>query len=86
MTKPFFSFRLEYEQNRDMESQIKELENSLSALENNLKQVQKREAEAKLAAEKAIGEINQWKDEVQGMVLFDVLDVMIILYCLLSLV
>lgn len=84
--KAFFFFRLEYEQNRDMESQIKELENSLSALENNLKQVQKREAEAKLAAEKAIGEINQWKDEVQGMVLFYVVDVMIILYCFLLLV
>lgn len=71
MTNPFFSFsfRLEYEQNRDMDSPIKELETSLSALGNNLKQLQKRETEAKLAAEKAIGEINRWKDEVQGVVL-----------------
>lgn len=52
-----------------MESRIKELESSLSALENNLKEVQKREAEAKLAAEKAIGEIKRWNDEVQGMLL-----------------
>ncbi|KAL5561912.1 hypothetical protein UlMin_031659, partial [Ulmus minor] len=58
-------YQLEYEQNRDMDSRIKELESSLCALENDLKQVQKRESEAKLSAEKAIGEINRWQDEVQ---------------------
>lgn len=53
-----------------MDSRIKELETSLSALENDLNQVQKREAEAKLTAEKAIGEIKRWNDEVQGMLLW----------------
>ena len=62
-------FRLEYEHKRDVESRIKKLESSLSSLENDLKLVQKKEAEVKLAIEKASDEINQWKDEVKGMVL-----------------
>ena len=64
----FYSpYRLEYEQNRDMESRIKDLESSLHALEKDLEQIEKREAEAKSSAEKAIGEINRLNDEVEGM-------------------
>lgn len=62
----FFS-RLEYEQNRDMETRINELESSISALQNDLELIEKREADAKSAAEKAIREINELKDEVNGM-------------------
>ncbi|XP_057449272.1 structural maintenance of chromosomes protein 1-like [Lotus japonicus] len=58
-------YQLEYEQNRDMSSQIQELESSLSALENDLKLVQNKEAEAKLAAENATENINQLKGEVE---------------------
>lgn len=61
------AFRLEYEQNRDMESRIKELQHSISNLQKDLERVQKKEAEAKSAAEKASGEILRWKEEVQGM-------------------
>lgn len=68
--EPFLPPRLEYEQNRDMESRIKELESSLSALENDLEQVQEKETEAKLSAEKAISEIKHWNEEVEGMTLF----------------
>ncbi|XP_027365094.1 structural maintenance of chromosomes protein 1 isoform X2 [Abrus precatorius] len=58
-------YQLEYEQNRDMSSRIQELESSLSALEKDLKQVQNKEAEAKLAAENATEEINQFKEETK---------------------
>lgn len=61
--------RLEYEKKRDMDSRIKELESSLNSLENNLKNVQKKESEAKVAAEKTTSEINRLKEEVQGMAL-----------------
>lgn len=65
--KPFsFFFRLEYEQKRDMESRIRKLESSLAALENDLKQVQKKEAQIKLASDKATDEINKWKEEMKG--------------------
>lgn len=50
-----------------MSSRIQELESSLSALENDLKRVQNKEAEAKLAAENATEEINQFKEEVKGI-------------------
>lgn len=60
-------YRLEYEQNRDMSSRIEELKSSISALENDLNQVQDKEAEAKLAAEKATEAINQLKDEAKGI-------------------
>jgi len=62
--------RLEYEKKRDMDLRIKELESSLNSLENNLKNVQKKESEAKVAAEKTTSEINRLKEEVQGMALF----------------
>ncbi|KAJ9696934.1 hypothetical protein PVL29_008929 [Vitis rotundifolia] len=58
-------YQLEYEQRRDMDSRITKLESSISSLENDLKQVQKKEAEAKLAMEKATGDVDQLKDEVQ---------------------
>ncbi|KAJ1397833.1 Structural maintenance of chromosomes protein [Sesbania bispinosa] len=58
-------YQLEYEQNRDMSSRIQELESSLSSLENDLKRVQNKEAEAKVAAEKATEEINQFKEEAK---------------------
>lgn len=49
-----------------MTSRIRELESSLSALEHDLKQVQNKEAEAKLAAEKATEDIDRLKEETQG--------------------
>ncbi|XWS46977.1 hypothetical protein CRYUN_Cryun14cG0114400 [Craigia yunnanensis] len=58
-------YQLEYEHKRDVESRIKKLESSFSSLENDLKLVQKKEAEVKLATEKASDEINQWKEEVK---------------------
>ncbi|KAK4273039.1 hypothetical protein QN277_021511 [Acacia crassicarpa] len=58
-------YQLEYEQNRDMTTRIRELESSLSALEHDLRQVQHKEAETKLAAEKATEDINQLKEEIQ---------------------
>ncbi|KAK9281356.1 hypothetical protein L1049_004256 [Liquidambar formosana] len=58
-------YQLEYEQKRDMGSRITKLESSLSALENDLKQIQKKEAEAKLALEETTGDIDHWKEEVQ---------------------
>lgn len=63
-----FIFRLEYEQKRDMDSRIKKLESSIGALENELKQIQNKEAEVKLATEKAAGDINKWKEEVRGTI------------------
>ncbi|XVE72930.1 hypothetical protein DITRI_Ditri11bG0077200 [Diplodiscus trichospermus] len=60
-------YQLEYEQRRDVESRIKKLESSLSSLENDLTLVHKKEAEVKLATEKASEEINRWKEEVKGM-------------------
>ncbi|WVY97489.1 hypothetical protein V8G54_029640 [Vigna mungo] len=59
------TYKLEYEQNRDMSSRILELEASLSALEKDLKRVQDREAAAKVAAEKSTEEVNQLKEEVK---------------------
>ncbi|EOX94450.1 Structural maintenance of chromosome 1 protein, putative isoform 5 [Theobroma cacao] len=58
-------YQLEYEHKRDVESRIKKLESSLSSLENDLKLVQKKEAEVKVATEKASDEINRWKEEVK---------------------
>lgn len=52
-----------------MTSRIRELESSLSALENDLKQVQNKEAELKSAAEKGTEDINQLKEEAQGIFL-----------------
>lgn len=63
-----FIFRLEYEQKRDMDSRIKKLESSIGALENELKQIQNKDAEVKLATEKAAGDINKWKEEVRGTI------------------
>ncbi|TQE13797.1 hypothetical protein C1H46_000804 [Malus baccata] len=58
-------YQLEYEQNRDMESRINELQDSISKFKKALERVQKEEAAAKSAAEKASGEIDQWKKEIQ---------------------
>ncbi|KAK7267384.1 hypothetical protein RIF29_20056 [Crotalaria pallida] len=58
-------YQLEYEQNRDLTSPIQVLESSLSGLENDLKQVQKKEEDAKFAAEKAAEEIDQFKEEAK---------------------
>ncbi|GMI69292.1 TITAN8, STRUCTURAL MAINTENANCE OF CHROMOSOMES 1 [Hibiscus trionum] len=59
-------YQLEYERKRDVESRIKKLESSISSLENDLKLVHKKEAEVKLATEKASEDINHWKEEVKG--------------------
>ncbi|KAE8685354.1 Structural maintenance of chromosomes protein 1 [Hibiscus syriacus] len=58
-------YQLEYERKRDVESRIKKLESSISSLENDLKLVHKKEAEVKLATEKASEGINRWKEEVK---------------------
>ncbi|XP_042517356.1 structural maintenance of chromosomes protein 1 isoform X2 [Macadamia integrifolia] len=57
--------QLEYEENRDMEAPITKLQSSLGALEKELRHVEKKDADAKLVTEKAIDQINQWKEEVQ---------------------
>ncbi|PPR88213.1 hypothetical protein GOBAR_AA32474 [Gossypium barbadense] len=62
-------YQLEYERKRDVDSRIKKLESSISSLENDLKLVHKKEAEVKLATEKASEDINRWKEEVKGIVL-----------------
>lgn len=64
-----FAFRLEYEQNRDMDTRIEELQSSISNLLKDLERVQKKEAEANSAAEKASDEIHQLKEEAQGMII-----------------
>lgn len=64
-----FAFRLEYEQNRDMDTRIEELQSSISNLLKDLERVQKKEAEANSAAEKASDEIDQLKEEAQGMII-----------------
>ncbi|KAL0561481.1 hypothetical protein IC582_001909 [Cucumis melo] len=56
--------QLEYEQNRDMESQIKELESSLSSLENDLRKIQNKEADVKSTAENASNDIDRLKEEL----------------------
>ncbi|KAK8346878.1 hypothetical protein E1A91_A07G240000v1 [Gossypium mustelinum] len=58
-------YQLEYERKRDVDSRIKKLESSISSLENDLKLVHKKEAEVKLATEKASEDINRWKEEVK---------------------
>ncbi|KAL4367052.1 hypothetical protein GQ457_05G003340 [Hibiscus cannabinus] len=58
-------YQLEYERKRDVESRIKKLESSISSLENDLKLVLKKEAEVKLATEKASEDVNRWKEEVK---------------------
>ena len=65
----FLLIRLEYEQNRDMESRIKELESSISALKTDLVQIKVGEDKAKSTADKANAEIIGYKKEVQGMAL-----------------
>ncbi|GMI98700.1 TITAN8, STRUCTURAL MAINTENANCE OF CHROMOSOMES 1 [Hibiscus trionum] len=58
-------YQLEYERQRDVESRIKKLESSISSLEIDLKLVHKKEAEVKLATEKATEDVNCWKEEVK---------------------
>ncbi|TYI20581.1 hypothetical protein ES332_A07G248200v1 [Gossypium tomentosum] len=58
-------YQLEYERKRDVDSRIKKLESSISSVENDLKLVHKKEAEVKLATEKASEDINRWKEEVK---------------------
>ena len=50
-----------------MNSRIQDLESSLGALEKDLKRVHDREAAAKLAAENATEQINQFKEEAKGI-------------------
>lgn len=61
---------MEYEQNQDLESQIAQIQSSFHALEDGLKQCQEKEVEAKLEMESITAEINQMKDELQGVFLF----------------
>ena len=61
------TFRLEYEQKRDMDSRITKLESSLSALRNDLQEVIAKEKELKSAMEKATDAIDHLKEEVKGM-------------------
>lgn len=57
---------MEYEQNRDMESQIKELESTLTSLEHGLRKIQNKEADAKSTAENANNDIDRLKEELAG--------------------
>ncbi|XP_022960554.1 structural maintenance of chromosomes protein 1-like isoform X1 [Cucurbita moschata] len=56
--------QLEYEQNRDMESQIKELESTLTSLEHGLRKIQNKEADAKSTTENANNDIDRLKEEL----------------------
>ncbi|XP_068664657.1 structural maintenance of chromosomes protein 1 isoform X2 [Aristolochia californica] len=58
-------YQLEYEQKRDMISPITKLEASLKSLDGELKQVQRKNAEAKLATEKAGKEMDEIKAELE---------------------
>eukprot|EP00262_Sarcandra_glabra_P007411 TRINITY_DN20200_c0_g1_i1.p1 TRINITY_DN20200_c0_g1~~TRINITY_DN20200_c0_g1_i1.p1 ORF type:complete len:1219 (-),score=304.96 TRINITY_DN20200_c0_g1_i1:265-3921(-) len=57
-------YQLEYEQKRDMKSPIGKLVSSLNLLDEELKQVQKKDADAKLAAEKASQQMDELREEV----------------------
>ena len=61
---------MEYEQNQDLDSQIAQIQSSLRALEDDLKNCQEKEVEAKLEMESITAEINQMKDELQGVLCF----------------
>lgn len=65
---------MEYEQNRDMDSRFTKLESALNSLKNSLKAVEERENELQSAMEKATDEIDHWKREVQGRLIFKALD------------
>lgn len=58
---------MEYEQNQDLESQITQIQSSLDALKDELNNLQNKEVEAKLEMESITTEINQIKDELQGI-------------------
>lgn len=60
--------RLEYEQKRDMASRLAKLEASLNELNSALNQVEVKEGEVKSITEQVTHEIDQWKEEVHGMV------------------
>lgn len=60
-------FRLEYEQKRDMDSRIVKLESTLNNLKEKLKEVETKEADLKSSMEKATKEIDDYKEEVLGM-------------------
>ncbi|KAF6150932.1 hypothetical protein GIB67_026853 [Kingdonia uniflora] len=57
-------YQLEYEKKRDMNSPVTELEANLSSLRKDLKQVQKKDADVKLMAQKAEDEMNELNEEV----------------------
>ncbi|XP_058094552.1 structural maintenance of chromosomes protein 1 [Magnolia sinica] len=57
-------YQLEYEQKRDRNLPITKLVSSLSSLDEELKQVQKKDAEAKEATEKAANQMDELKAEV----------------------
>ncbi|XP_020242029.1 structural maintenance of chromosomes protein 1-like [Asparagus officinalis] len=57
-------YQLEYEQKRDMDSPIAKLMSSLESLDEDLKNAQKKDSDAKLAAEKIEAQMEEWKTEV----------------------
>lgn len=65
----FSNFRLEYEQNRDVGSRIRKLESSISSLETDLEGIQKTMSERKETAVKITNEINNWKKEMEGILI-----------------
>ncbi|CAM8933284.1 unnamed protein product [Rhodiola kirilowii] len=60
-------YQLEYEEKRDVASQITKLEASLSALENQLKEIKDKEENAKKVVEETTDEIDVWKEKVQQL-------------------
>lgn len=57
-------YQLEYEQKRDMNSPITKLISSLESLDEDLKNVQKKDSDTRLAAEKVETQMEEWKAEV----------------------
>lgn len=61
---------LEYEKKRDVDSRIKKLETTLDNLNTALKRVENEQKELKSATETANAEIEELKEQVQGMLRF----------------
>lgn len=57
-------YQLEYEQKRDLNSPIAKLLSSLESLDDDLKNAQKKDSDARLAAEKIETQMEEWKAEV----------------------
>lgn len=58
-------YQLEYERKRDMDSPIAKLTLSLQSLDEDLKKAQKKDSDARLAAEKIESQMEEWKAEVE---------------------